>query len=101
MSSGLLPAGKDVDRAWQLAWEKYPKCYVDEHFYGKPDKIIKRHDRYDKYPRDTAKVFLGEYAGASSLFVKDDEINNYHSALAEAAFLTGLERNSDVVAMTC
>lgn len=101
MSSGLLPAGKAVDRAWQLARTKYPDCYVDEHFYGKPDKVIKRQNRYDNYPRDTAKVFLGEYAGASSLFTKEQEVNNYHSALGEAVFLTGLERNSDVVVMTC
>ena len=77
---------------------------MDEHFYGKPDAIIKRQSRYDKYPRNSAKVFLGEYAAHSSIDSISPwpkNLNNFESALGEAVFMTGLERNSDVVAMTC
>ena len=104
MSSGLLAGGKDLDLAWKTARENHPEDFVDEHFYGKPDAIIKRQNRYDKYPRNTAKVFLGEYAAYSSLASISPSpkgLNSYESALGEAVFLTGLERNSDVVAMTC
>ena len=104
MSSGLLADGKDLDRAWEVARENHSGDYVDEHFYGKMDAMIKRQSRYDNYPRNTAKVFLGEYAAYSSIASISPSpkgMNSYGSALGEAAFLTGLERNSDVVAMTC
>ena len=104
MSSGLLADGKDLDRAWEVARENHPGDFVDEHFYGKMDAMIKRQSRYDNYPRNTAKVFLGEYAAYSSIASISPSpkgLNSYGSALGEAAFLTGLERNSDVVAMTC
>jgi alpha-N-arabinofuranosidase len=104
MSSGLLADGKDLDNAWKLARENYPTVLVDEHFYGKPEAIIKRQSRYDSYPRNSAKVFLGEYAAHSSIdsiSPLPKNLNNFESALGEAVFMTGLERNSDVVAMTC
>lgn len=104
MSSGLLADGKDLDRAWEVARGNYSSDYVDEHFYGKMDAMIKRQSRYDNYQRNTAKVFLGEYAAYSSIASissSPKNLNSYGSALGEAAFLTGLERNSDVVAMTC
>ncbi len=104
MSSGLLADGKDLDRAWQVARENHPTDLVDEHFYGKPEAMIKRQTRYDSYPRNTARVFLGEYAAYSSIASISPSpkgMNSYETALAEAVFLTGLERNSDVVAMTC
>ena len=104
MSSGLLADGKDLDRAWEVARENHSGDYVDEHFYGKMDAMIKRQSRYDNYQRNTAKVFLGEYAAYSSIASissSPKNLNSYGSALGEAAFLTGLERNSDVVAMTC
>ncbi len=104
MSSGLLADGKDLDLAWKIARENHPVDFVDEHFYGSADAMIKRQERYDRYPRQTARVFLGEYAAYSSIASispSPKDLNSYHSALAEAAFLTGVERNSDVVAMTC
>jgi alpha-L-arabinofuranosidase len=104
MSSGLLADGKDLDHAWKVARENHPDALVDEHFYGKADAMIKRQKRYDSYPRNTARVFLGEYAAYSSIASispSPKNLNSYESALGEAAFLTGLERNSDVVAMSC
>ncbi len=46
-----------------------------------------------------SKVFAGEYAGQSDKVVSADNQNNWKTALAEAAFMTGLERNADVVGM--
>lgn len=51
-------------------------------------------DRYNRYDRNGPKVMLGEYAAHT-----DGKRNNWQAALAEAAFLTGVERNSDVVIM--
>ena len=53
--------------------------------------------RYDNYPRTGPKVFAGEYAAQSVGIASPDNRNNWECALSEAAFITGLERNSDVV----
>lgn len=66
---------------------------VDEHYYESPNWFLTNTKRYDSYDRTSqAKVFLGEYAAQS---------NTLQAALAEAAYMTGLERNGDVVAMAC
>lgn len=65
---------------------------VDEHYYQTPEWFLANTERYDSYERGTTKVFLGEYAAKS---------NNWTAALAEAAYMTGLERNGDVVEMAC
>jgi alpha-N-arabinofuranosidase len=62
--------------------------------------VFKNADRYDKYDRRGPKVFAGEYAAQSVGVVKPDNKNNWLTALSEAAFMTGLERNADVVTMT-
>ncbi len=63
---------------------------VDEHYYCQPEWFFTHADRYDRYDRKGPKVFAGEYASKS---------NTYRSALSEAAFMTGLERNADHVRM--
>lgn len=66
---------------------------VDEHYYEPPTWFLSNTRRYDAYDRSlSAKVFLGEYASQS---------NTMGSALAEAAYMTGLERNGDVVELAC
>jgi len=66
---------------------------VDEHFYESPDWFLSNTKRYDTYDRGMqAKVFLGEYAAKS---------NSLEAALAEASFMTGLERNGDIVQFAC
>lgn len=66
---------------------------VDEHYYEAPNWFLTNTTRYDKYDRDlSATVFLGEYAAQS---------NTLEAALAEAAYMTGLERNSDIITMAC
>lgn len=76
--------------------EDYPDSIttlVDEHYYEAPNWFLTNTKRYDAYDRNTqAKVFLGEYAAQS---------NTLQAALAEAAYMTGLERNADIVEMAC
>lgn len=68
---------------------------VDEHFYRPEQWFLASGSRYDNYDRKGPKVFAGEYAchGAGKKW------NHFHAALLEAAFLTGVERNADVVHM--
>jgi alpha-L-arabinofuranosidase len=73
---------------------------VDEHCYAMPDWFLRAATRYDSYPRSGPKVFMGEYAAQSVDITSPDNRNNLRCALAEAAFMTGLERNSDVVVMS-
>ena len=73
---------------------------VDEHYYMVPDWFLQNTDFYDSYPRDV-KVFAGEYASRTRNKPNDPEANTLYTALTEAAYFTGLERNSDVVIMSC
>jgi alpha-L-arabinofuranosidase len=70
---------------------------VDEHCYAPPQWFFNNAHRYDRYDRDGPKVFMGEYAAQSVAVVSVKNRNTFECALAEAAFLTGLERNADVV----
>ena len=72
---------------------------VDEHYYMSPEWFLANTARYDNYDRTGPKVFAGEYAAQSVGSVSPENRNNWKSALAEAAFMTGLERNADVVRM--
>ncbi len=93
----------DSNESWKVINEKYRDMIVDEHVYNSYQWFIDNTKRYDCYDRTGAKVFMGEYSmhtmadGRGRL----NGDNNLKSALAEAAFLTGCERNSDVVRMTC
>jgi alpha-L-arabinofuranosidase len=72
-----------------------PTDIVDEHYYDTSDWFFNAATMYDGYDRAKPKIYVGEYA------VKNDAGNgNMRAALAEAAFLTGLERNADVVLMS-
>lgn len=72
-----------------------PIDILDEHFYPNADFFIARHDHYDSYDRSGPKIYVGEYA-----VTQDVGRGNLRAALGEAAFLTGMERNQDVVVMT-
>ena len=67
---------------------------VDEHYYMTPDWFLQNATRYDNYDRKGPKVFAGEYAAHDH---PNGKANNFRAALAEAAFMTGLDRNADVV----
>ena len=72
-----------------------PVEIVDDHKYGNPASFFNAHGQYDKADRGGPKVYVGEYGCNSGVGE-----GNLTAALAEAAFLLGLERNSDVVAMS-
>lgn len=97
LSAGGEPEGKEFDAAWSIAKEKFRDVRIDEHFYKDDKWFYGQVNRYDHYERDGAKVFVGEYA-ANNIRVLH-KTNTFGSALAEAAFLTGIEKNSDVVEM--
>ena len=73
--------------------------FLDEHYYSSPEWFLKNAKRYDHYDRKGPKIFAGEYAAHTRLTDSAILKNNWQSALAEAAFMTGLERNADVVQM--
>jgi alpha-N-arabinofuranosidase len=93
VAEGSLPAA-----AWRTIRQKYPDTIVDEHYYMGGDWFLNNIGRYDKYPR-TTRVFVGEYAAHEAAQSNGRRPNNLYSALCEAAYMTGLERNSDVVVM--
>jgi alpha-L-arabinofuranosidase len=72
---------------------------IDEHYYRSPEWFFSNATRYDKYDKKGSKVFAGEYAAQSDGIAKPTNQNNWKTAIAEAAFMTGLERNADVVNM--
>ena len=86
--------GSDYERGWQIATENNIDM-VDEHYYQSPGWFINNQDYYDRYSRNTSKVYLGEYA--SHLPRRP---SNIETALSEAIYLLSVERNADVVTMT-
>lgn len=90
------------DRRFKYAWPKLRELnadIVDEHCYAKPEWFFNNTHRYDDYDRNGPKVFFGEYAAQSDRTVSVFNRNNLECAIAEAAFMTGLERNAEVVRM--
>ncbi|MCC9165786.1 alpha-L-arabinofuranosidase C-terminal domain-containing protein [Pontibacter harenae] len=72
---------------------------IDEHYYRAPEWFKENATRYDSYDRKGPKIFAGEYASQTVAIASPDNRNNWNAALSEAAFMTGLERNADVVVM--
>lgn len=95
--SGPYAEGADFDYAWDQLRTKFNADIVDEHYYKSPEWFLENANRYDSYPRTGPKVFAGEYAAQSVATGSPDNRNIWKCAIAEAAFLTGLERNADVV----
>jgi alpha-N-arabinofuranosidase len=74
---------------------------VDEHFYQPPSWFLENVGRYDSYPRQGPRVFVGEYAAhLPAAGPNNMRPSTLEAALAEAAFMTGLERNADLVTMS-
>ena len=92
-SSGPSPDGKDFDYGW-AEMKRLKVDLVDEHYYKDPQWFLNNAKRYDTYDRKGPKVFAGEYA----CHPKNSK-NSFEAALCEAAFMTGFERNADVVHM--
>ncbi|WP_302561246.1 alpha-L-arabinofuranosidase C-terminal domain-containing protein [Phocaeicola sartorii] len=91
---GPFYEGSDYEEGWKFA-TKMGIPMVDEHYYNTPGWFINNQDFYDRYDRNKAKVYLGEYAAHLP-----GRPNNIETALAEALYLTSVERNADVVTMT-
>lgn len=93
-SSGPQSEGDDFDYLWPQM-RALKADLVDEHFYRPADWFLSQGTRYDSYDRKGPKVFAGEYA----CHIHKKKWNHFYPALLEAAFMTGLERNADVVHM--
>lgn len=96
--SGPSSAGRNFDYAW-AELKKLGPALIDEHYYMPPDWFQKNATRYDNYDRNGIKVFAGEYAAHGKQAEDAESRNSWLSALSEAAFMTGLERNAAVVHM--
>ena len=93
-TTGPFSEGTDYEEGWAFA-DELGIPMVDEHNYNTPGWFIHNQNYYDHYDRDKSKVYLGEYAAHLP-----GRPSNIETALAAALFLTSVERNGDVVAMT-
>lgn len=97
-AAGPEPTDPRLDYAWK-EFSKLSPGFIDEHYYKPPEWFLSNAHRYNNYDRKGPKVFAGEYAAHGKEDRSSESKNTWFSALAEAAFMTGLERNADVVQM--
>ncbi|MBN2164976.1 MAG: T9SS type A sorting domain-containing protein [Marinilabiliaceae bacterium] len=90
-TSGTDDTGGYYTSLWEFSKQQNLDA-VDEHYYNSPQWFLNNNHRYDNFDRNGPKVFIGEYAS------QDDRLYN---AICEAAYLTGVERNADVIQFTC
>ena len=88
-TSGPFSDGEDFIKGWDIA-AALEVPVIDEHYYKNPEWFLGNQYRYDSYDRKKSKVYLGEYASWG---------NSMKNALAEAVYMTALERNGDIVHM--
>ena len=93
-TTGPFTAGYDFEEGWKFARE-LDLAMVDEHGYQSPGWFWQNLERYDAYDRAGCQVYLGEYAAHDA-----GRANTLRSALSEAAYLTSLERNGDLVRLS-
>ena len=104
-TSGPGVQDNDYNTTWNWIREKTAEnpnfvYAVDEHYYRTPDWFYQNAHFYDEYPREV-KVFAGEYASRRVNQPNDPAANTWEAALSEAAYMTMMERNADVVYMAC
>ena len=106
MSAGFRPEKEHTQPFWDYGKTLDKTILIDEHCYHTPAWFYESAYRFDKYDRNVgkAKLYFGEYA-ANNLSGPEGKIdaehaNSFGSALSEAAFLTGAERNSDFLLST-
>jgi len=102
-SSGPEPDDLGGKR-FSYGWEQMRRLgidLVDEHYYKDPAWFMQAVTRYDTYNRRGPKVFAGEFAchTAEREPLSPENRNTFEAALYEAALMTGIERNADVVHM--
>lgn len=93
-SVGPYPEGIDFEYLWKELKDMGIDM-VDEHMYQSETWFSQQTDRYDSYDREGPEIFVGEYA----CHIEGEKYNQFQAALMEAAFMTGLERNADIVKM--
>jgi alpha-L-arabinofuranosidase len=90
------------DERFEYLWTQIPNMdvdVVDEHFYMSPEWFFENAERYDSFNRKDPVIFPGEYAAHGPEGEYASSRNTWLSALSEAAFMTGFERNADIVHM--
>lgn len=98
-SSGTYLEGDAYDYNWSWINKDYADTIVDEHYYTNDGYLFDHNDRYDNFDRNGAHVFIGEYAATSSGIGTIQTKSNMNEAVEEASYLTGIERNGDIVDM--
>ena len=93
-SSGPQSEGEQFDYLWP-EMKRLKVDLVDEHFYRSENWFLTQGMRYDSYDRKGPKVFAGEYACHG----RGKKYNHFNASLMEAAFMTNIERNADIVHM--
>lgn len=93
-TSGPDSEGEMFEKGWK-AMKELKADLVDEHFYRDEHWFLSHGLRYEGYDRKGPKVFAGEYACHGN----GKKWNHFETSLYEAAFMTDLERNADVVDM--
>ncbi|HMO38591.1 MAG TPA: alpha-L-arabinofuranosidase C-terminal domain-containing protein [Saprospiraceae bacterium] len=94
--SGPYNRGEWFDYLWS-EFGQMGVALIDEHYYAPPKWFMDNAGRYDTYDRKGPRVFAGEFAAHGPDNPEPTSRNTWLSALAEAAFMTGLERNADLV----
>lgn len=98
-SSGAWLEGDAFDENWEWINEDFSDTIVDEHYYTQSSYLFSHNNRYDSYDRNGAHVFVGEYAATSDGTGTLQTKSNMYEAVEEASYLTGIERNGDIVDM--
>lgn len=101
VSAGSSTEGSDFENSWSEIKSGYKSSLADEHYYVSDNWLIENTHRYDSYDRESAGVLLGEYGAVSEGFGTMITKTNMRTAAAVGAYMTGLERNSDAVKMSC
>jgi alpha-L-arabinofuranosidase len=83
-----------IANLWSGRPENRPVEILDEHYYSTPEFFINQATKYDRYDRKGPRIYVGEYA-----VTQNGGEGNLRAAVGEAAFMTGMERNSDIVVM--
>lgn len=98
-SSGTWLEGDAYEENWNWINADFSDTIVDEHYYTRDGYLFDHNDRYDNFDRNGAHVFIGEYAATAKGYGTLETKSNILEAIEEASYLTGVERNGDVVEM--
>lgn len=98
-SSGTYLEGDAYDENWSWINKDFKDTIVDEHYYTYDGYMFEHNDRYDSFDRNGAHVFIGEYAATPAKVGTLLTKSNMFGAVEEASYLTGIERNADIVEM--